>query len=93
VIVAGMALIEPVMARVMFNVLDMQGLTGYLLAISVDYIILVVLIILERNETKGRWVFPLALANFFFIHTIGIFKINPAFWESFSRWFVSLPIT
>ena len=92
-IVAGMALIEPVMARVMFNVFDIQGLTGYLIAISVDYIILVILIGLERNEKKGRWVFPLALATFFFIHIIGIFKINPSFWESFSRWFVSLPIT
>lgn len=92
-IVAGMALIEPVMARVMFNILDIQGLTGYLLAISVDYIILVVLIILERKETKGRWVFPLALASFFLIHIIVILRINPGFWESFSRWFVSLPLT
>lgn len=92
-IVAGMALIEPVMARVMFNVLDIQGVTGYLLAISVDYIILVVLIILERKEKNGRWVFPLALATFLFIHIIVIFRISPGFWESFSRWFVSLPIT
>ncbi|MFC3879745.1 hypothetical protein ACFOSV_06140 [Algoriphagus namhaensis] len=92
-IVAGMALIEPVMARVMFNVLEIQGLTGYLSAISVDYIILVVLIILERKETKGRWVFPLALATFLFIHAVVLFKINPEFWESFARWFVTLPLT
>ena len=92
-IVAGMAFVEPVMARVMFNVFEIQGLIAYLTAISVDYIILLGLIILERKETKGRWVFPIALATFFFIHIIRIFKINPAFWESFSRWFVSLPIT
>lgn len=92
-IVAGMALVEPVMARVMFNVLDLQGLLAYGLAISLGYLVLIILIFLERNENQGKWVFPGALFIFFLIHLIRITQFNPDFWESFSRWFVSLPIT
>lgn len=92
-IVAGMALIEPVMARLFFNVIGIQPPVGYLLAISPDYIILIILIIIERKESKGRWVFPVGLGLFLFVHVVRIFSITIPGWEHFSKWFISLPLT
>ncbi len=92
-IVAGMALIEPTMVRVFFNVLDIGPPSGYLLAISTVYITLIVLIILERRESKGRWVFPAAFGLFLFIHSVLLLEIKLPFWEDFARWFLALPLT
>ncbi len=93
-IVAGMALIEPTMVRVVFNVLAIKADIGYLLAISVVYITLVVLIVRERHEQQSvRWVFPVALGLFLFIHTILIANLMTPPWEAFTKWFVSLPLT
>ena len=92
-IIAGMALIEPVMARLFFNVIGIQPPIGYLLAISADYIILIILIILERKEAKGRWVFPCGLGLFLFVHVVRILNISIPLWDDFSKWFISLPVT
>jgi len=92
-IVAGLALFEPVMVRVMYNVLGLQGTYPYILGISLGYVVLMVLIFLERNEKQGRWVFPVAFFVFLFVHIIRITGFNPDFWERFSHWFVSLPLT
>jgi len=92
-IVAGMALIEPVMVRVFFNVIGIQPPLGYLLGISADYIILIILIILERKEVKARWVFPCALGLFLFVHVVRIFNLSIPLWEDFAHWFISLLLT
>ena len=92
-IVAGMALVEPTMVRIFFNVLDIEPTAGYLMAISTVYITLIVLIILERNESKGRWVFPAAFGLFLFIHSVLLLEIKLPFWEDFARWFLALPLT
>lgn len=92
-IVAGFALSEPVMVRIMYNVLGLKGTYPYILAISVVYVILLVLIFLERKEKQGRWVFPVAFSIFLLVHIIVISGFNPDFWERFSRWFISIPLT
>lgn len=92
-IVAGTALIEPTMVRVFFNVLDIGASSGYIMAISVVYITLMALMILERKESKGRWVFPAAFGLFLFIHSVLILEIELPFWESFAQWFLELPLT
>lgn len=92
-IVAGLALFEPVIVRVMYNVLGLQGTYPYILGISLGYVVLMVLIFLERKGKQGRWVFPVGLGVFLFVHIIRITGFNPDFWEKFSRWFVSLPLT
>ena len=92
-IVAGMALIEPTMVRLVVNVIGIPQPIGYYLGISPVYLILIILIILERKEAKGRWVFPCALGLFLFIHIVRIFIIIFPLWEDFSHWFVSLPLT
>ncbi len=92
-IVAGMALIEPVMVRLFVNVFEIPPPIGYLLGISADYIVLLILIYLERKEASGRWVFPSAFILFAFVHTVRIFNIIFPFWDDFSHWFITLPLT
>ncbi|XOV92991.1 MAG: hypothetical protein ACFHWX_22685 [Bacteroidota bacterium] len=92
-IVAGMALIEPTMVRFFINVLGIPGSAGYPMGISLDYIILIILMVLERKEKKARWVFPTAFLLFLFIHAVRIFKIPLPFWDDFAHWFLSLPLT
>ena len=92
-IVAGMALIEPTMVRLVSNVIGIPQPLGYYLGISPDYIILIILMFLERKEKKGRWVFPSAFGLFLFIHTVRIYKISIPIWDDFAHWFISLPLT
>jgi len=65
-VVAGMALIEPTMVRMVVNVFGIEQPLGYYLGIAPIYIILIILIIKERNEVKGRWVFKWAIGLFLF---------------------------
>ena len=92
-IVAGLAFLEPVLVRITFYVFEFRTISGYILGISVAYVVLLVLIILERNQRQGRWVFPIGLAIFFAVHYVRISGYNPEFWERFSRWFIALPLT
>ena len=92
-IVAWMALIEPTMVRLVVNVIGIPQPLGYYLGIAPDYIILVILILLERKEIKSRWVFPSALGLFLFIHIVRIFKITFPLWDDFAHWFISLSLS
>lgn len=92
-VVAGMALIEPTMVRMVVNVFGIEQPLGYYLGIAPIYIILIILIIKERNEVKGRWVFKWAIGLFLFVHVIRIFKIILPFWDDFAHWYISLPLT
>jgi hypothetical protein len=78
-VVAGMALIGPVMVRLFINVLGVNPPLGSLLGISPNYLILITLIILERKAKSGRWVFPCALGLFLFVHIVKTFKITYQF--------------
>jgi hypothetical protein len=91
--VTGMALIEPAMVRVMANVLGVERPLAYYLGILPDYIILLLLIGMERKAVSGRWVFPCALGLFLFVHAVKIFKVAFTPWDAFAQWFISLPLT
>ena len=91
--VAGFALIEPAMARVMMNVIGIEFPTGYLLGLLPIYLLLLFLTFRERKEAKGRCVFPIALGLFAFIHSVVILRWKVPGWEAFAEWFVGLGIT
>ena len=91
--VAGFALIEPAMARVMMNVIGIEFPAGYLIGLLPIYLLLLFLIYRERKETKGRWVFPVALGLYVFIHSVVILRWKVPGWEAFAEWFVGLGIT
>lgn len=95
-IVAGLAMIEPALARVVGNHL-LSGADffpfGYLLTIGTVYLILVGMIIRERYHPKGRWVFPLGLFILMSVHCVILFDLIPPFWQTFAKWFSALPLT
>ncbi len=95
-IIAGIVLIEPAFARLVLYVFFPDAgfdPSGYLIAISLVYILLTGLIIVERNQKVGRWVFPLALGLYLFVHSVLIFQIRVPGWQEFAEWFAALPLT
>jgi hypothetical protein len=91
-VVTGIAFIEPALNRLLDNTLG-PILTSYLVTIGIIYAILIGLIIRERHQKKGRWVFPLVLGLYVIMHAILIFDVHIAPWEAFARWFERWPIT
>lgn len=95
-IVAGIVLIEPALVRlILFIFFPDSGFdpSGYLATISLVYLILIGLITAERKQKVGRWVFPLALGLYIFVHSILVFQIRIPSWQEFAQWFSVLPLT
>jgi len=90
----AITMIQPASDRVQFNVLEMHMPIVFFVSWAVIYITLIALMIAERKQKGGRWVFPL----FFGMHillvvvTIGGNKF-PGIDPAFGKWFLSLPLT
>lgn len=91
-VATGIVFIEPALNRLVAHTVG-PSLASYLITIGVIYTILIGLIIRERHQKKGRWVFPLVLGLCMIMHTILIFDVHIAPWEAFAKWFERLPIT
>ncbi len=91
-VAAGIVFIEPALSRFLYNAVT-QTIYSYFLTIGLVYAILITLIILERNQKKGRWVFPLILGLYIIMHAILLLNVHIAPWEAFAIWFEKLPIT
>lgn len=94
-IVAGIVLIEPALVRLIFNLFFSGEFApvGYLISIALLYILFIGLLIVERKQKIGRWVFPTALALYIFVHSVLIFQIKIGPWQAFAEWFAGLPLT
>ena len=91
-VATGIVFIEPALSR--FLIYSMKDTNiGYLCTIGFVYSILIGLMILERKQKRGRWVFPLILGLYIFVHSLLIFQINFGIWETFAKWFAGLPLT
>lgn len=91
-VATGIVFIEPALVRLIMNLFG-SSLTSYIATILIIYSILIALIILERHQKKGRWIFPLILGLYMIVHSIIIFNIHIGIWEAFSKWFIVLPLT
>ena len=94
-IVTGIVFIEPALVRLINNpsvAFPKFISNGYLLTISLIYGLIISLIIVERKHKKGRWIFPLTLMLYVFVHAIILFKINSPL-QKFAEWFSRLPLT
>lgn len=91
-VVTGIAFIEPSLVRFIRYAIIPSPAANYLTMFFI-YSLLIGLIIKERNQKRGRWVFPLILGLYVIVHSIIIFKIHIGPWESFSKWFINLPLT
>jgi len=95
-IVAGIVLIEPALVRLILYVFfPDQGFapSGYISMIVLLYMLFIGLIIAERRQAVGRWVFPLALGLYVFVHSVLVFQLKIPGWQAFAEWFAALPLT
>jgi hypothetical protein len=81
-VATGIVFIEPALARFIGNpvIIFMLG-------------ILIVLSILDRKQTSGRWIFPGMLLVYSISYAIAILEIQIPFLNSFVQWFATLPLT
>ena len=84
--------IEPALIRLIVNVFDGPE-HAYLWTVFLMYTLIITLIIRERNQQRGRWVFPLILVLYWVVHSVLIFEIQLGPWLVISRWFIGLPLT
>ncbi len=91
-IATGIVFIEPALVRFLVHSMK-DAHIAYYLTIGFVYSILLGLMILERKQKRGRWVFPLILGLYIIVHSILIFNINFSIWETFAKWFAGLPLT
>jgi len=91
-VATGLVFIEPALVRLFRNVL---GATDHFFPFSLLtlYLILVALMVAERRQQRGRWVFPLILGLYVIVHTIIIFHVQIGPWNRFATWFAALPLT
>ncbi len=94
-IATGIVFIEPTLGRfIIFTVLpEPNFILGLAITVAFMYVLLISLIIIERKQTSGRWVFPLLLLLYIIFHYLIFFKISFPFWDAFANWFARLPIT
>jgi len=94
-ILTGMVMIEPALVRLLGKSLDGTSLASinYPITIGLVYLLFFTLIFSERRQRIGRWVFPLGLLLYLFVHGVIIFRIKISAWEAFARWFATLPLT
>lgn len=92
----AIALLDPIFMRFMFYIvspiLHINYPLPFFMGIAVIFGVLITLMILERKQKGGRWVFPLVLGFYVIGYPLSFFdiKIPPG---SFNRWFNSLPLT
>ena len=92
----AISLLDPIFMRFMFYIvspmLHLSYPLPFFIGIGIIFGVLITLILLERKQKRGRWVFPLVLGFYVIAYPISFFnvKIPP---DSFNRWFNSLSLT
>jgi hypothetical protein len=91
-IATGIIFIEPALVRLINNYIIPLP-EAYILNMLLIYAVLGYLIFRERKSTSGRWVFPIILVLYIIVHSVVITGVKFEFWNSFTLWFLNLPLT
>ena len=88
-------IIEPTLGRfIILTVLpEPNFVLGLAITVAIMYTLIISLIIIERKQSSGRWVFPLLLALYIVFHYLILFQVSFPLWNAIAEWFVSLPLT
>jgi uncharacterized membrane protein len=92
----GLALLDPTLMRILG---PLSFPIGFFLAIGTILAAFIVLIVWERKQTSGRFIFPSLLAIYFIAYFLLTFQfytnnsINLSVLDSLVKWFYSLPLT
>jgi len=94
-IATGIVFIEPTLGRFIILTLlpEPNFILGLGITVAIMYTLIISLIIIERKQANGRWVFPLLLLLFMIFHYLIFNQVSFPLWDSVARWFVKLPIT
>jgi drug/metabolite transporter superfamily protein YnfA len=100
-IATGVSIVEPALTRLVFNlfgtfkILEKSESIVYVVSgmtIVMMFSVIIGLMVLERNQKKGRWVFPSYLGVFAIFYLVWLFEIHIGL-QSFAKWFYALPLT
>jgi uncharacterized membrane protein YozB (DUF420 family) len=93
-ICTGLTLIDPVVIRLLLWIDRTPDWNYWWLTFGLVDLVLLFLIWLERNASRGRGVFPAMLAVFIAAEIPALFQLTgQAWWQDFARWFAGLPLT
>ncbi|WP_075350809.1 hypothetical protein [Algoriphagus marinus] len=94
-IATGIVFIEPTLGRFIIITLlpEIDFMIGLGITFLIMYIPIISLIIIERKQTSGRWVFPFFLILLLVFHGLFFFQVSFPLLDSIANWFVRLPIT
>jgi hypothetical protein len=93
-ICTALTLIDPILARVILWMNPGAGAMTQLISFGVTDLVLVSLIVWERNSANGREVFPLMLAAFILVQLPALLGFTESgVWQVFTNWFAALPLT
>ena len=93
-ICTGLTLIDPVFARLFYLIHSGSAQYHQWLTYGLTDILFLILIIAERRNRSGRWVFPLMLIVFVIAQIPALLWLtNLEIWQSFAIWFRSIPLT
>ena len=94
-IATGIVFIEPTLGRFVILTLlpEPDFFLGLGITVAIMYTLIISLIIIERKQSSGRWVFPLLLALYIVFHYLIFFQVSFPLWDAIAEWFVSLPLT
>lgn len=95
----GLALLDPTLMRILGPLTLGSVYIGFYTAIAIILGVFIVLIIWERNQIIGRWLFPSLLGIYFTVYALVIFQaetnnsldLSPL--DSLMKWFYALPLT
>ena len=94
-VATGIVFIEPTLGR--FIVITLLPKLNFMIGLGITYLIMYVLIIsliiIERKQASGRWVFPLFLILLTVFYSLFFFQVSFPLLDSIANWFVRLPIT
>ena len=90
-VATGIVFIEPALVRLIWDFTNFRF--TYLAAILIIYTLLFTLIIKERKQKSGRWVFPLITIMYLIGHSIRLSGIQIKFLDDLAKWFIQLPLT
>jgi len=87
----ALTFVDPVLARLLPRI---EGLNNNLVTAMVVDLILIALIWIERDARRGRWVFPVLLVLFILQQVPIVLRLTDAgVWNTFSRWYLGLPLS
>lgn len=91
-ICTALTMIDPAVARLPIDLPEIP-FNYQIYTFGLVDIILLILIILERNQRSGRVVFPFMLVVFLIVQGLNLTVTNSQAWSAFAVWFASLPMT